>query len=338
MLLYGHIERRGYEMLERDDLLASIAHTIRDYRAGEIPEPTPEHVDRWIRQFDGDVQVPMLRELDYVFKRTYVPKSKALELFGKVVANFSCDFWRASHILSIQENGNSQAEIRELVGRILKDKCGSDIGYQGAQGRDFVYLDDAIFTGDRVIQDLSACIRRHAPDKSKLHIVAIATHEYALYQIKTGNPNFRNLKEQKQIELHVWSFDEFLFENRRADRNQSDVLWPVDGVYESELFQPRVPQPRVSRIFSSEQGRQLLEREFLNAGLKIQGFSNYPNPRLKPLGFSPFNPGFGSLFVTFRNCPNNCPLAFWYGDPSSYPESHPLGRWYPLFPRKGYSQ
>lgn len=26
--------------------------------------------------------------------------------------------------------------------------------------------------------------------------------------------------------------------------------------------------------------------------------------------------------VTFRNCPNNCPLAFWVGDP-----------WYPLFPR-----
>jgi hypothetical protein len=33
-------------MAERDDLLASIASTIRDYRAGEIAEPTPEHVDR----------------------------------------------------------------------------------------------------------------------------------------------------------------------------------------------------------------------------------------------------------------------------------------------------
>ena len=25
--------------------------------------------------------------------------------------------------------------------------------------------------------------------------------------------------------------------------------------------------------------------------------------------------GFGSLHVTFRNCPNNCPLAFWAGKP-----------------------
>jgi hypothetical protein len=33
--------------------------------------------------------------------------------------------------------------------------------------------------------------------------------------------------------------------------------------------------------------------------------------------------GFGSTLVTFRNCPNNCPLAFWAGYP-----------WYPLFQRK----
>ena len=33
--------------------------------------------------------------------------------------------------------------------------------------------------------------------------------------------------------------------------------------------------------------------------------------------------GFGSLVVTFRNCPNNAPLALWAGDP-----------WYPLFPRR----
>ncbi len=37
--------------------------------------------------------------------------------------------------------------------------------------------------------------------------------------------------------------------------------------------------------------------------------------------------GFGSLVVTFRNCPNNAPLALWVGDP-----------WYPLFPRTTNSQ
>ena len=325
-------------MAEHDDLLESIADTIKDYRAGEIPEPTPTHVDRWIRQFDADVQVPMLRELDYVFKRTYVSKAKAQQLFNVVVDHYPCDFWRSAHLLSVQEHGSSQAEIRELVGLVLKEKCGPDIDYTGIDGGDFVYLDDAIFTGERVMRDLSAWIRGSAPHGATVRLMAIATHRYAIYQIDAGNENFNALKKQKEIDVRIARFHEFVFENRRAHRNQSDVLWPIAEVYDSPAFQPRIPLQRVSRVFSSEQGRQLLEKEFLEAGQNIRGFANDPSPRLKPLGFSPFEPGFGSLFVTFRNCPNNCPLALWYGNPSSYPESHPLGRWYPLFPRKGYSQ
>lgn len=35
-------------MPERNDLTASIAATIQDYRAGEIVALTPAHVDRWV--------------------------------------------------------------------------------------------------------------------------------------------------------------------------------------------------------------------------------------------------------------------------------------------------
>lgn len=325
-------------MTERGDLLESIANTTRDYRSGEIPEPTPDHVDRWIQQFDEDVQVPMLSELDHVLKRTYVSRVMALELFGKVVDHFPCEFWRMAHVLDIQEQGSSQSEILELVGTLLKQKCGPDVDFTGASGGDYIYLDDAIFTGERVIRDLSIWIRKNTLEHARIHILTIAIHEYAKYQIREGNKTFNEELSQRQIDKRIRSFQGFVFENRRAYRNQSDVLWPVADVYDSALFQPRTPLRQVSRVFSSEQGRQLLEREFLEAGRKIRGFANDPSPRLKPLGFSPFEPGFGSLFVTFRNCPNNCPLALWYGDPSAYAESHPLGRWYPLFSRKGYSQ
>ena len=43
--------------------------------------------------------------------------------------------------------------------------------------------------------------------------------------------------------------------------------------------------------------------------------------------------GFGSVFITYRNIANNCPLALWWGD-TSFPPSHPFSKWYPLFPRK----
>ena len=67
-------------MTERRDLLASIAGTIKDYRAGEIAEPTPQHVDRWVSQFGSEAQVPLLREMDYVLKRTYRSRERVTGL------------------------------------------------------------------------------------------------------------------------------------------------------------------------------------------------------------------------------------------------------------------
>jgi hypothetical protein len=88
-------------------------------------------------------------------------------------------------------------------------------------------------------------------------------------------------------------------------------------------------------VFSSEQGRQALEQGFLKAGMKIRSFSADPSAALKPLGFGPFGVGFGSLFLSYRNCPNNAPLALWWGDPSK-PRTHPFSKWLPLVPRKTY--
>ena len=321
-------------MTERRNLLASITNTIKDYRAGEIPEPTPNHVDQWINQFDENVQLPMLRELDHIFKLTYVSKDKALQLLRQIAGNFSRDFWQEAHILNIQKNGRSQFEIRELFLPILKEQCGYDIDYRGSTGGDFIYLDDAIFTGKRVIDDLLDWLHNHTAENATLHIMVIAVHEFGKYWIREEQ-NLKHLKTEKEININIRFFNEFIFENRLLYRNQSDVLWPTAEVYSDAYFQPRQPGYRVSRFFTSEHGRQLLEREFLDAGRKIQNFANEPNPMLKPLGFSPFNPGFGSLFVTYRNSPNNCPLALWYGD-LTFPPNHPFSKWYPLFPRKTY--
>ncbi len=318
-------------MTERRNLLTSITNTIKDYRAGEIAEPTPDHVDRWISQFDGNVQIPMLRELDHVFKLTYISRDKALQLFRKIAGNFSCDFWRKAHILNIQRNGRSQFEIRNLFRQILRDQCGYDIDYQGSAGGDFVYLDDAIFTGDRVIEDFSYWLQNQAVENATLYIMVIALHEGGRYWIEQNEKRF---KLGKQIDVRFWR--SISFENRRTWRDQSGILVPTDILRPEEIGVRNLNQ-RASHFFSSVNGRQLLEREFLRAGTTIRGFASNPSQRLKPLGYSPFDPGFGSMFVTYRNCPNNCPLALWYGDPK-FSSNHPFGRWYPLFPRKTYDQ
>ena len=76
-------------------------------------------------------------------------------------------------------------------------------------------------------------------------------------------------------------------------------------------------------FFSSEEGRATLEQEFLKKGVEIRAACPNLNEYQRPLGNMVFKSlGFGSMLVTHRNCPNNCPLVFWVDAP-----------WYPLFPR-----
>jgi hypothetical protein len=124
-------------------------------------------------------------------------------------------------------------------------------------------------------------------------------------------------------------------ENRRSEIRRSDVLRPTrlpddDQVraycaslrYDVELRPGAEIGTRA--FFSSAEGRDLLEQEMLKAGVRIRDMCPYLNEYQRPLGNWVLETlGFGTVVVTFRNCPNNAPLALWAGDP-----------WYPLLPRR----
>ena len=337
-------------MKERGELLTAIANTITDYRTDELPEPTPDHVDKWIHQFGTDVRLPMLREMNHVLQRTYFSQSRVRNFFANVVDNRKLagekprEFWRAAHLLDIQKDGNSQTEIRELFSEELKQKYGlvADAGEKNS--RVFVYLDDVLFSGGRIENDLSTWIAGESPETGTVHILVIAAHRYGEWRCE------ERLKEEasnagKDLHFHIWAAHRI--ENRKTYRNKSEVLWPAtlpndDALtaymaHEKFPFEPRATSGQLEHsIFSSEDGRQLLEKELLLAGMRIRSLSQNPSPALRPLGFSPFGLGFGSMIVTYRNCPNNTPLALWWGDPKANP-SHPLSGWYPLVQRKTYS-
>lgn len=339
-------------MSERDDLLASIAATTADYREGDLAAPTPEHVERWVTQFDAAVQLPILREMDHVLKQTYFSQEWIKKFFSAQIINKDLTdedivgFWSRAHLLDIQNNGQSQTQIRRLFEESLLEQCGLNLDACGAESGAYIYLDDVIFTGGRVRNDLTAWIRDVAPAKAVVHILVIATHRLGEWQCT------KSLREVataagKEIELNVWAAERI--ENRKARRNASEVLWPStvpdDPALEAYLaqqgrfpFEPRQPggKPKIE-IFSSEEGRQLLEREFLMAGVRIRGFCQNPNAIMRPLGFSSFGVGFGSTIATYRNCPNNAPLALWWGDPNAH-HNHPFSRWYPLLQRRTYER
>ncbi|MEI7996861.1 MAG: hypothetical protein WCH01_18360 [Methylococcaceae bacterium] len=163
-------------MTDYQKLLKSIAATIADYRAGDLADPTPEHVDRWVKQFNVDVQLPILREMDHVLKSTYFSLDnvtsflKGLLKTEKLVGSDPSKFWRSVHFLDIQEGGNSQRDMLAMFGQLLKNTCGVEIKQCGQSPESFIYLDDAIFTGNRVLRDLKTWIKTDAPANANLHI------------------------------------------------------------------------------------------------------------------------------------------------------------------------
>jgi hypothetical protein len=336
---------------ERSMLLASIAATTRDYREDEagIVAPTPEHVERWIRQFDEDNQLPLLRELDHVLESTYLSKADVTAFLDRLVTNVKLvsgephEFWSTVNFLNIQKNGRSQKALLGIFDGCLHDAIGLHVWDCGAPTGPYLYLDDVVFSGNRAGEDLSAWVADKAPAVATLHVVVGAVHALGCWQLESRLETEAKTAG-KTILVHVWRG--VSFENRKAYRMHSEVLWPI-ALPDDELvrqyaesiekfpFEPRPPGGKLEKpIFSSEQGRQLLEREFLLAGVRIRAACRNPAEVIRPLGFSHFGLGFGSMIVTFRNCPNNAPLALWWGEPDARPGS--ALDWYPLFPRKTY--
>lgn len=327
-------------MSERKRLLESIAGITADYRAGEIPKPTPEHVDQWVNQFPKVVQQPILAEMEHVLGKTYLSKVGVENFLKKLVKNPKlagtdpASFWRGVKFLDIQGGGNSQREMLALFSVILKNEVGFTVAQCGnTNPKAFIYLDDVLFTGNRILKDLTKWIGADAPASATVHVITIGLHSGSQHYAQ-GRIHTAATAAQKKLSITWWRAVEI--EDRRDHTDASDVLRPtsipndaltqayvatLDG-YPPVLRKPGNVGPKA--FFSSEAGRSLLEQEFLKTGAYIRSICPHLNVYQRPLGNMVLKTiGFGSLIVTFRNCPNNTPLALWAGNP-----------WYPLFARK----
>ena len=325
-------------MNKRKKLLESLSETIADYRDGEVSAPTPGHVEKWLDQFDKPVRIPLLKELNHVLKQTYLPKSTVEKFLSNLAVNKKLTggaprpYWQSVELLDIQGGGDSQSDMLEMFGEALNSRCDLNLDECSGSSGTFVYLDDGIYTGNRVLRDIRSWIQSEAPDEALLNVIVIALHRGGEYYAKT------RLKEAarvagKTVKIKWWRC--VTLEDRRAQTNFSDVLRPT-AIPEEQLVHEYVDSLNYSPtlrslghlgrkgFFSSEEGRHLLEQEFLKAGVRIRDMCPHLKDYQRPLGNSVLETlGFGSLLVTFRNCPNNAPLALWAGDP-----------WYPLFPRR----
>jgi len=324
-----------------EQLAASIAATSADYRNDELGPFTAEHVMRWARQFDEEERLPLLTEMDHVLKKSYFSEAsvtdhlQSLAKEAKLVGGDPAAFWKGAGVLDVQQGGNSQREMLERFEAVLGKQFGMGLKDCVATSGHFVYLDDAIFTGNRVRRDLEPWINGSAPEKATVHVIVNATHAGSYYAAEQLDKAAK--AAGKAITLTWWRARPVI-ENRKYYRNQSEVLWPSEfpegdeiAAYIKMLTDAGFPPEKRTQggtpkdgVFSGEAGRETLERAFLKAGVRIRSMCPYLKETARPLGYSKLKTlGFGATIVTHRNCPNNCPLALWAGDP-----------WYPLFRRK----
>ncbi|WP_156629648.1 phosphoribosyltransferase-like protein [Methylobacterium sp. Leaf85] len=321
----------------RTQLLTSIASTIEDYRPELMRPPTPDHVERWINQFPQNVQLPILSEMNHALSKSYFPKKKVKKIikamirFDGWVGADPVAFWRQVNFLNIQPRGHSQTELLTFFDQILREECGISTA-ECNRGNKFLYLDDGLFSGGRIGADLGSWITNTAPPNAELFIGLIASHTQGRFFVE------RDLKSNieasgKNITVKWGAY--LKIENGLYKVNDSDVLRPTSqgldedvAAYVASLGKPQTWRTGASvgpkEIFSSAQGREVLEQEFLKKGISIRAMCGNLNEYQRPLGNTLMKTvGFGTLFVTYRNCPNNAPLVLWAGDP-----------WYPLFLRK----
>lgn len=323
-------------MNERDRLLNSIATIINDYQAGNIPTPTASHVERWINQFSESTQQPILTELEHVLEKTYFSKIRIKKFLKSLIHHINWTgenataFWLQMNFLNLQPRGNSQRELIALFDSILQSELNISVSQCGNSTK-YIYIDDGLFSGGRIKSDLKHWISQEAPPNSELYIAVIALHTQGFYFTKK-ELNEENAKSGKNIKIKYGKL--ITIEDGIFNCNTSDVLRPTDpgndpdvNAYVNQLDRKQTWRTGTNvgprKFFSSNQGRTLLEQEFLKKGIAVRDMCYNFNDYQRPLGNTTMRTvGFGTMFATYRNCPNNAPLVLWAGNP-----------WYPLLPR-----
>jgi hypothetical protein len=133
-------------------------------------------------------------------------------------------FWKNMAFLNIQGGGSSQREMLAMFDEVLYQECGLEVAGYGDDPKTFLYLDDGIFSGNRVRNDLIGWIESDAPAQATVRVVVIAFHCGGQYYASTSIKKAAR-EANKQIEMSWWRCVEI--EDRKKYINTSEVLRPA---------------------------------------------------------------------------------------------------------------
>ncbi len=304
-------------------------------------------VEKWAAQFEKGVRQRVVEETAHVLENTLITRTAAEQILETLITDpRMCgggdirDWWKSSNFLQLPTKGQSQGEMRVMIDKSLQNTHGFSIADCGSELQRYVYLDDVVCTGTQWKWAVKGWLER---EKAKLagdedvHLWLIAL---VVYRDRLDN-RIEYLKDVAtghgiSLKVGVWPGFQMMpsalwptFKPKRYDASS-----PVEKLREE--LKPKGHPMKLRKnltdpnciVFSSEDARDLLEREFLTAGCRIK-YELCPKFKENhwPLGWDVFpGMGFGTPIVTWRNCPNSAPLALWADPP-----------WFPLLPRDNNS-
>ena len=304
-----------------------------------------EHIQKWVEQFEAGDQEFILNELGVIFKTVYFSKNKALTLIKKLIKKLTKQEGYSStrelllecKFLNLQEEGKSQGAIVDMVPNVMLNKFGyefEEVEYDKI--KHYIYVDDVLCTGNTFYNNIMGWLNepgKRRVDKIiageiKLHIfyffISSAHFDKKLYTIRKDTDarlsntliGYRMLKREhskllKPVEDALTSSSKAYIETVEDEVNE---YAESKGWKASSGNYTRLPDETES-LYSSSKARERFEAIMLEQGIKILEGGNASKSNVRPLGYSlPSykDAGFGAMVFSWRNVPNNTPLAFWY--------------------------
>lgn len=338
-----------------------IAEKIRDFQAdSNYGKPyDAAHVDTWIRQFDEADREAILMETDHLLEENYMSRKKIEKFFDsiwntkEIFGEKPFKTLNRAQFLDIQRKGSSQKRLVKLMEEYYHSSKGIVINRINHKSVDrYFYLDDCMYTGMTLLKDIGTWIQSDEPHEgAELDIIFLGLYDGNFPYVKK---RLDEICAGKKIIPKIYLLKEY--HNVIGDPPY-DVLWPrydaedpyvkqyldyVDSLREKYhkkglTFRAYIDGEPQSRLFTSVESRDILERALLQKGAYICSLPSTPNERLKPMGYNhTISLGYGAFFATCYNISNNCPLAFWWGT-TAKERKGTLGKWYPLLSREANS-
>lgn len=307
--------------------LVELAQRFEPIVAGTI-DPV-HHVKRWLAQFPRTLQPIVASSLPQALSRTFIDDRKrqaTVSAVARVLDSTTRRGLGAATLVHSRDVGHSGDVMAAALAPHLPGAS------QGTAAPSLgVYIDDALLSGSRTIDDLRSWVESsRVATVSLFYCVAYETGvARADYEIKAAAA-----ARGTDITLTWWA-GQVVRDWPGAET--CDVLRLTEARLESasSLCVPSEwhrPACSTSDIIPSDH-RDDLEVGLFAAGTRAMASASSLGEYVKPMGFQGLGTtGFGAVTVSDRNCPSHVPMAIWAGNAFDVARS-PYPGWYPLFQR-----